>query len=59
MARGADLPSQQTAAGDIRSCFACKLQSALTQLYIFACELLQHRNYPDFERKLRELKALP
>ena len=29
------------------------------QLYVFACELLQHRSYPDFERKLRELKAAP
>jgi hypothetical protein len=29
------------------------------QLYVFACELLQHRSYPDFERKLRELKAVP
>ena len=29
------------------------------QLYIIACELLQHRSYPDFERKLHELKAVP
>ena len=29
------------------------------RLYIFACVLLQHRSYPDFERKLHELKAVP
>ena len=31
----------------------------LMQLYVFACELLQHRSYPDFERTLRDLKAVP
>ena len=39
--------------------FAITVQLALMQLYIFACELLQHRSYPDFERKLHELKAVP
>jgi hypothetical protein len=29
------------------------------QLYVFACELLQRRSYPDFERTLRDLKAVP
>jgi len=29
------------------------------QLYVFACELLQHRSYPNLERTLRDLKAVP
>jgi hypothetical protein len=32
---------------------------ALMQLYVFACELLQHRSYPNLERTLRDLKAVP
>ena len=31
----------------------------LMQLYVFACELVQHHSYSDLQRKLRELKAVP
>jgi hypothetical protein len=48
-----------TVSGPVRFLFATVVQLALMQLYVFACELLQHRSYPDFERKLRELKAVP
>ena len=46
-------------ANNVRFLFASRILPMQTKLHVFVCQTFAHHSYPEFDQKLRELRAIP